>query len=1204
MTSFKRMKVGQSLLSTLATAVNDRRESCVILGPRFGGMRYTMRRLCDGLKLRSSAPLIFCNVERDEDGSSQELIDDRRVDVLQELQAAMKADDRPVTLMISNLDTLPEARGRTILKKLRTLVVKGRAVVVLSGKRDLRDLVHGPNSEFNCANQFVLQGYDFNEFRSCTEDYQQAIGGVHWVDPEEAAKFLFRQSGGNVYLLRVLLSQIMEIRSQGNLSVDEKLDHLDPAFSQRASEDLRPEGFWAHLLRSGVDLVESDRRVWSQLEDLLFGKEVRSDSLDGAPGVLEFTGFVILDPKGRFNFQSELMRDFTKRHFTPRRFAILYGLEGDWNECFHRFQALQVKGMDLIGDATDLQPLLAAAAEKMRNSAAEGVNSLEEYFGSWCRSILGFTSFCLWRFHDNKWIPEGIEPRDSRQQRLILESAIDQEGVIQLGHESSRYAIATVLQNSSSDRGWRVLVASNFPPENGEDHPVISRSRYALLERLLNEFAAAYRIAHEAQEQESRRDRRRRHAEILNETVSALGSGLLNPYDVVKRAASALIGSQFGFKRVLVCLVDQERKTISGVVCRPEGPPLDKLTEYPIEPAPNERIDIQQQVVRTGEAIIIRDARKSELVDPSCREIGELKAFAVVPIKGASGEVVGTLHVEKKDDTVPDTSSITDLKLFGTQLAAILAQSDRVHMLYTALNTIREPILLVRSTTEIQYYNKAASDLFDLGVPGWKDRPIQLGLEMGEYLTPGQAIPNLIRMVDLERPNRNFKGQLLIAPIKSEYMYGKEEVKGGVVHLEDLGLFHSLLNAIRVAAEDAGGFEGLLDLGPSMGFPRVRMYKLDRVGDREVLRGVRALGLPDVNIAKFQKNVIYDRTNKNSWCAITRREPRVFQWDPDSPDYGLCTNEFGVHYRTVKKDLHADILGKKPGCFWIDLPLFDGVKPWGKITLEREESIQQEEVEILGLLTKQLPFLQDAVRKAKDHDRQQNIAAGFQKAMAVAAHQFRSLLGPADWILTRYLNFERWRPIEKEIQSVNAEFLDVLAKLNATVARMPELVGEIVVRPEPFNLTQLIAELFKQSKHRQLIDVELAMPRELQVTLDSHHIGVALSEMIENAVQMRPRERCRIRVEFEAIPGAIDGQFFTLILSDDGSGIANYKRSQVFDPAYSNRPDGSRSTGWGLYYVRRAIEAHHGSIEVCDGPLTGANFRIRLPQCFERDSHD
>ena len=69
-----------------------------------------------------------------------------------------------------------------------------------------------------------------------------------------------------------------------------------------------------------------------------------------------------------------------------------------------------------------------------------------------------------------------------------------------------------------------------------------------------------------------------------------------------------------------------------------------------------------------------------------------------------------------------------------------------------------------------------------------------------------------------------------------------------------------------------------------------------------------------------------------------------------------------------------------------------------------------------------------------------------------------------------------------------------------------------------------------------------------------------------------------------------------IIFSDNGPGVPDEYKERIFEEFFSHRPGGKRTTGLGLAFVRRALEAHGGSVCETGCPAAGATFMLSLPQ--------
>ncbi len=107
------------------------------------------------------------------------------------------------------------------------------------------------------------------------------------------------------------------------------------------------------------------------------------------------------------------------------------------------------------------------------------------------------------------------------------------------------------------------------------------------------------------------------------------------------------------------------------------------------------------------------------------------------------------------------------------------------------------------------------------------------------------------------------------------------------------------------------------------------------------------------------------------------------------------------------------------------------------------------------------------------------------------------------------------------------------------------------------------------------------------IMADPDQMKQVFVNLISNAVQAMDSSGGTISVS-----GRSDEGFLSIVVSDDGPGIAESELKKVFDPFFSTRDAG---TGLGLTIVHRILDEHDGHIEVASVPGQGTTFTVSLP---------
>jgi two-component system sensor histidine kinase CreC len=113
---------------------------------------------------------------------------------------------------------------------------------------------------------------------------------------------------------------------------------------------------------------------------------------------------------------------------------------------------------------------------------------------------------------------------------------------------------------------------------------------------------------------------------------------------------------------------------------------------------------------------------------------------------------------------------------------------------------------------------------------------------------------------------------------------------------------------------------------------------------------------------------------------------------------------------------------------------------------------------------------------------------------------------------------------------------------------------------------------------------------DIELLCDPLLLRQAIGNLLDNAIDFAP-PASRITLSI-----AHEGEAVTIRVRDQGAGIPAFALGRLFERFYSlPRPDGARSTGLGLPFVREVMALHKGSAEVTNAENGGACAVLRLP---------
>jgi two-component system sensor histidine kinase FlrB len=214
------------------------------------------------------------------------------------------------------------------------------------------------------------------------------------------------------------------------------------------------------------------------------------------------------------------------------------------------------------------------------------------------------------------------------------------------------------------------------------------------------------------------------------------------------------------------------------------------------------------------------------------------------------------------------------------------------------------------------------------------------------------------------------------------------------------------------------------------------------------------------------------------------------------------------------------------------------------------------------------------------------------KMMASLAHQIRTPLSGA-LLYARNLRNQKLDPAAREQFS---------QKLLNRLTDLEQQVNDLLLfaragreqQAQPLSMQQLLSEVFAAVEPlvlQQQGTVVVELPDPDVMVLGNHTaLAGALSNLVHNALE---HAGPGARIQLSAIASADERQV-VLAVEDEGPGVPEHLRQQIFEPFYTTRSNG---TGLGLAVVQAVATSHNGLARCLSGTAGGARFELVLPVC-------
>ena len=241
---------------------------------------------------------------------------------------------------------------------------------------------------------------------------------------------------------------------------------------------------------------------------------------------------------------------------------------------------------------------------------------------------------------------------------------------------------------------------------------------------------------------------------------------------------------------------------------------------------------------------------------------------------------------------------------------------------------------------------------------------------------------------------------------------------------------------------------------------------------------------------------------------------------------------------------------------------------------------------ITGILSGKLHKRTEEVYEAEERLHAADRLSSVGELAASVAHEIRNPLGSIkgaveilkDDFPANHPKHEFFLIIQSEINRLNGiveEFLSLSRSRKA--ARNPVFLSEVIRA-----VTLLVS--FKAKKRK--VDIEIAVPTNIQVQGDTDLLKQAFLNILLNAVESIPNGG-----EIKVTVGERDASIFVEV-ADTGAGVPPEFIPRMFDPFFSTKGSG---TGLGLSIARRIVEGHNGTISAKSRVGEGTVVTMKFP---------
>ena len=265
---------------------------------------------------------------------------------------------------------------------------------------------------------------------------------------------------------------------------------------------------------------------------------------------------------------------------------------------------------------------------------------------------------------------------------------------------------------------------------------------------------------------------------------------------------------------------------------------------------------------------------------------------------------------------------------------------------------------------------------------------------------------------------------------------------------------------------------------------------------------------------------------------------------------------------------------------------------------DQHKAWNADEISALQLIAQSISRRLERERAVQERTHFDEITRGHERSEIIAhlasgiAHDFNNIVFAISGrvqLLQRRTEDPKTNESLNEIQMTLKGAKGLIGALLAMHKGSPRPTGRVRIGPEVKAVMAMIRRL---------------IPRRIELTLDAHGIGdvevelgaESLHQILMNLI-INARDaidnKGRIAITMSRTVDRQDIPMLTIVIDDDGPGIPESRRAEVFQPFVTSKSSG-RGTGLGLSIVQRVIQESGGEISLENAPMGGLRVHIGL----------